>query len=73
MAERLLIDRQKFLTSALFLNRKTSKSSREGGIWGKAGWGNVTCPGFVPVQDFSLYILFILWNFFWISGYLFLK
>lgn len=48
----------------LFLNRKTSKSSGEGGIWGEAGRGSTPCSGFVPVQDLTLYILFILWNFF---------
>lgn len=47
-----------------FSIEKTSKSSREGGIWGEAGWGNITYPGFTPVQDFTLYILFIQWNFF---------
>lgn len=50
-------------SQVLFLNRKTSKSSREGGIWGEAGWRD-TCSAFVPVRDFSLYILFIRWNFF---------
>lgn len=51
-------------SQVLSSQQKDFSELQGGSIWGEAGWGNITCPDLFPVQDFSLYIIFILWNFF---------